>query len=282
MIAEPFPLLRTRTFFNMFILRDLLLVVVPLVHAQSSSKAVQIEAIVAHFRGSGLVPSFLPAFSPTALLAVSYKGVGSVPPGQALTRDQVIVEPNLTVIPANSSIMLGGKCTLLMADAGPPGTDETKGQRRHWLVNGATISGGNVSMVGSTVVTRYIPPNPPAQSGPHRYVFLLYNQPGEFLPPSSLAKSNVGGGIMNVEHYVNSSKLGPLIAGNYFTVQDGLTASFPIPPTTEVASATLPGWDAKTTAGKAGSDTTKANTGLIATANSLAVFLAPIFGFLAL
>ena len=78
-----------------------------------------------------------------------------------------------------------------MVDAGPVGTDQGPGQTRHWLVNGATISGekppsvsfpfgtyvipigGSVSDDSAVVITGYAGPGPPPGSGPHRYAFLL-------------------------------------------------------------------------------------------------------------
>ncbi|KAF9228043.1 PEBP-like protein [Gyrodon lividus] len=252
----------------------------PFVQAQSNS-TIGIEAVVAHFLQSGLVPALLPTFAPTALLTVSYKGLGNISPGQAVTRDQVLNLPSLSVTPANSSVILGGKYTMIMADAGPPGTDESHGQRRHWLVNGATISGTNVSMAGATAVTQYLPPNPPVGSGPHRYAILLFAQPADFLAPPSLSKPNTGGGIFIVEDYVRSSKLGPLVAATYFTSQQGI-ATLSVPPTSAVASETLSGWNKAVATKTAGATTEKTNTGLVATGNSLALFLAPILGFLAL
>ena len=48
------------------------------------------------------------------------------------------------VVPANSSVQLGSTFTLALVDAGPVGSDQSGGQTRHWLVNGATSesSGG--------------------------------------------------------------------------------------------------------------------------------------------
>lgn len=43
--------------------------------------------------------------------------------------------------PANSTISLDGKFTIAMIDPAAVGADESGGQTRHWLVNGATISG---------------------------------------------------------------------------------------------------------------------------------------------
>ena len=65
---------------------------VKLVAAQNSTASnnteLGIAAIEAHFTQSGLVPSLLPTFEPSAVLTLSYSGVGDVSPGQALTQDR--------------------------------------------------------------------------------------------------------------------------------------------------------------------------------------------------
>jgi len=61
---------------------------IPPVPAQPNSTIVEIDAIKAHFAQSGLVPAFLPTFTPTALLAVSFKGLGSVAIGQPVSRER--------------------------------------------------------------------------------------------------------------------------------------------------------------------------------------------------
>ena len=54
----------------------------------SNNTAVGIEAIEAHFTQSGLVPSLLPTFDPSAVLTLSFDGVGDISPGQALTQQR--------------------------------------------------------------------------------------------------------------------------------------------------------------------------------------------------
>lgn len=129
-----------------------------LVQAQLSNTTLGIEAIEAHFTQSGLEPSLLPTFDPIALFTLTYDTVGAVAPGTALTQDgtfnfvlfaylmsehssDVADTPTLLLTPANNTVKLGGNYTLVMADAGAVGADETQGQTRHWLVNGVTING---------------------------------------------------------------------------------------------------------------------------------------------
>lgn len=50
------------------------------------------------------------------------------------------------MVPANASVQLPTTYTLALVDAGPVGTDQSAGQTRHWLVNGATTEAdGGVS-----------------------------------------------------------------------------------------------------------------------------------------
>jgi hypothetical protein len=57
---------------------------------------------------------------------------------------EVAAAPEITVVPANSSVSLTGNFTLVMADADVVGTDESVGQTRHWLVNGVTLKNGTL------------------------------------------------------------------------------------------------------------------------------------------
>lgn len=213
-----------------------------LVAAQANNTELGIEAIEAHFSNAGIVPSLLTTFDPAAVMSLSYSGVGDISPGQQLTKDQVAPTPNLTVTPANSTVQLSGNYTLVMADAGPVGTDETQGQTRHWLVNGVTLTGSSpltVSNSSAVAITQYAGPAPAQGSGAHRYVILLYTQPDNFTAPDGLNTPNVGVSTFNLTDYVKSSNLGPIVAGTYITVEEG-AASFTPSSTAPVVTSTLP------------------------------------------
>jgi len=217
----------------------------PLVNAQSNDTALDILGIEANFANAKLVPDLLATFSPSAVLNVNFDGVGLISAGQNLTMQQVASAPNLTVVPANSSVSLTGNFTLVMADADIVGTNESAGQTRHWLVNGVTLKNGtasllNVSTADGVAVTDYAGPAPPAGSGPHRYVLLLLPQPSGFSPPSNLSKPNVGVSVFELTDYISTSHLDAPIAGMYFQVQQGTTdANITIPTTSAVVTSTL-------------------------------------------
>ncbi|KAH9989785.1 phosphatidylethanolamine-binding protein [Russula vinacea] len=225
----------------------------PLVNAQSTNDtALGIAAIEAHFTNAKLVPDLLATFDPGAIMTVTFSGVGAISPGQNLTTEQVAAAPELTIVPANSSVSLTGNYTLVMADADIVGTNESVGQTRHWLVNGVTLKSGNssnssssssplnVSTTGGVAVTEYAGPAPPQGSGPHRYVILLLPQPSSFSPPSNLSKPGVAVSVFNLDDYISTSHLGEPVAGMYFEVQQGATDSnITIPATSAVVSSTL-------------------------------------------
>jgi len=236
------------------------------VNAQATNDtALGIAAIEAHFSNAKLVPDLLPTFAPLGLLSAVFPTVGEIKPGQNLTTEQSGAEPQLLVIPANSSASLtGSNCTVIMADADIVGTDESKGQTRHWLVNSATLStnssGLTVSTAGGVAITDYAGPGPASGSGPHRYVIMVFQQPSAFAAPANLSTPGVAVSVFNLQGYITESKLGPLVAAIYFTVEVG-TATVTIAPTSPVVSSTLkPNTPSTTTATGNSSSSTQTST----------------------
>jgi hypothetical protein len=223
------PLMRTVTLFSCLSLVS---------SSVAQSTSLGIEAIEAHFSQSRIVPDLFSSFIPSALLTLNYAGVGDVNPGQLLTKEQVAPTPTVNITPANSSLSLNGNYTLAMVDADIVGSKYPNGETRHWLVNGVSISGSMVINASATAITRYAGPAPAAGSGPHRYVVVLYAQPSTFKPPAAFSQPNIGVSTFDFNSYVKNSGLGDLIAGTYFTVEEG-TATASISPTSAVISATL-------------------------------------------
>jgi hypothetical protein len=199
----------------------------------TAQTSLNIALIEAHFSNAGIVPSLLPTFDPSATLNVSFAGVGTITPGQALSKDQVAPAPTIAITPANSTVSLSGKYTVVMADADVVGKDESAGQTRHWLVNSVPISSDNVSTSDGTTITNYAGPGPAPGSGAHRYVILVLPQPDNFAAPANLSAPNTPLGVFNLVDYISSTHLGQPIAGMYFTVEEG-TASASASPTSAV------------------------------------------------
>ena len=186
-----------------------------------------ITAIKAQFKNADLVPDLLPSFNPSALMTVTFPGVGPISAGQNLSMPQVATAPEVTIIPANSRVPTKGNFTLMMVDAFPFGKNESNRQILHWLANFATLQKDsppctslNVSTGGGVVVTNYVSPAPPVGTGLHRYTILLFPQPPSFSPPANLSRPNVGIDLyFHLKDYISSSHLGQPIAGMFFEVE---------------------------------------------------------------
>jgi phosphatidylethanolamine-binding protein len=106
--------------------------------------------------------------------------------------------------------------TLLMVDPDAPSrTDPTMRNWLHWLI--VNIPNGMVEK--GEVLAGYIGSGPPAGSGLHRYVFLVYKQSGWLpfsrerkIPANSAEKRDE----FSVQKFVDYFKLGEPVAGNFY------------------------------------------------------------------
>jgi phosphatidylethanolamine-binding protein (PEBP) family uncharacterized protein len=70
-------------------------------------------------------------------------------------------------------------------------------------------------------VANYAGPGPPPGSGPHRYIFLLYEQPegfdvSKYAPAGGKPLGVMGRMRYDLTKFEKEAKLGPVIAANYF------------------------------------------------------------------
>lgn len=102
----------------------------------------------------------------------------------------------------------------------------------HWIQPGlkaAPIDGGRgdrfrlEAAADEPFIANWAPPGPPSVSGPHRYVFLLHEQPdgfdgGKGLAPPGGKEMGLGARVrFDVDKWVRESNLGPAVAVNYFS-----------------------------------------------------------------
>ena len=97
----------------------------------------------------------------------------------------------------------------------------------HWIQPGlkpepAVDGVSRLSTFDTPFVANYIGPAPPPGSSPHRYVFLLYEQPAGFdgkkyAPPGGKNLSNWNRMRYNLGAFEKEAKLGPVLAANYFS-----------------------------------------------------------------
>lgn len=56
--------------------------------ALTQSTELQLEGIEAQFKNAELVPVPIPVFQPTAILAANFQGLGTITPGQLISKDR--------------------------------------------------------------------------------------------------------------------------------------------------------------------------------------------------
>lgn len=249
----------------------LALAVAPFAYAQNN--AVQLQSIIAQFKNAGLTPSPITTFSPSALLGVTY-GSNSIDPGKPQTVDAVRPQPVLTLTPVTDSadVTASGTYTVAMIDADYAGASQAEGQTRHWLVNGVKATGTaapwTLDPTTGTNITAYGGPFPAEGSGAHRYMLLVLAQPSTFAAPATPA-ANSPIEKFDFAAYVESAKLGNIVAGSYITVEQGVATVSPLA-TSAVDTATLsvPSTAAGASGASTGSRTGSATSSATAPANS--------------
>ncbi|CAN9097011.1 unnamed protein product [Alternaria alternata] len=152
------------------------------------------NALIDSLKSAKLLPSAIipESFTPALDLSVKFSS-GLAPEHGSLARvSQVKEQPIISLSsPPTSS---AATYTFMMIDPDAPTPDDPKfGYWRHWVVAAipspsATTSPDDITTRGKTL-TQYLAPGPKDESGPHRYLFLLFEESaGE-----SLEKADAGG-----------------------------------------------------------------------------------------
>ncbi|PSN44467.1 OV-16 antigen [Blattella germanica] len=132
---------------------------------------------------------------------VSY-GSLAVNLGNELTPTQVMDIPNVKWTAEDGAYYL-----LCMTDPDAPSrANPIRREFRHWLVG--NIPGNNLSQ--GEVLSEYIGAGPPKDTGLHRYVFLVYKQPGKITYTEKR---------INNRNFAKKYNLGNPVAGNFFQAQ---------------------------------------------------------------
>ncbi|XP_066290079.1 zonadhesin-like isoform X3 [Branchiostoma lanceolatum] len=174
------------------------------------------HGVAAAFRQHDIVPDVIDT-APTVAAEVTYDvaddGVSSVDFGNELTPTQVKFPPQVTWPVDDGSLY-----TLVMTDPDAPSRANPRFREfHHWLVGNIP---GNDIQNGETL-SQYLGSAPPRRRGLHRYVFLVYEQPGrlEFderrLGNSSMAHRS----RFRTREFASKYNLGDPVAGNFYQAQ---------------------------------------------------------------
>lgn len=159
----------------------------------------------------GVVPDVIDTVPP-GVIKVKY-GDLEVSMGNVLTPTQVKDLPSVTYDADANSLY-----TLCMTDPDAPSRTEPKFREwHHWLV--VNIPGCDVSH--GEVMSDYVGSGPPPKTGLHRYVFVMYKQPG-LLTCSEPKLTNTSGdhrANFSIRNFAQKYGLGDPVAGNFYQAE---------------------------------------------------------------
>ncbi|XP_055586649.1 protein D2-like [Uranotaenia lowii] len=170
------------------------------------------EDVAESFTSNEIVPDVI-AEPPQAMVQVLFPSGAKVEMGNELTPTQVKDKPML-----DWKVDDGGTLyTLILTDPDAPSRANPKMREwKHWLV--VNIPGVAVSK--GTVLADFVSSAPPQASGLHRYVFLVYKQPGKINPDEPvLSKHNPNRAQFQAAEFAEKYNLGSPIAGNFYQAQ---------------------------------------------------------------
>lgn len=159
-----------------------------------------------------VVPDVIDAV-PKDLLEITYSSGVKANQGNVLTPTNVKDPPTVTWKAENDAFY-----TLCLTDPDAPSRKTPKFREwHHWLV--VNIPGCDVSK--GQVLSEYIGSGPPKGTGLHRYVFLVYKQPGkiEFKETKLTNRSGDGRGKFSIRKFAVKYSLGQPIAGNFYQAE---------------------------------------------------------------
>lgn len=163
------------------------------------------------FTNFGVVPDVIDAV-PRKLLKIEYASGAKLKEGNELTPTVVKDRPNKISFSEESDSLY----TLVFLDADVPSrNDSARHEILHWLV--VNIPGKKVLEKGVEHVG-YIGSGPPQGSGLHRYVMLVYKQPGQLtLTEPKITATQFGWRPMfNVRNFAKKYNLGQPVAANFY------------------------------------------------------------------
>ncbi|PYI03952.1 PEBP-like protein [Aspergillus sclerotiicarbonarius CBS 121057] len=157
----------------------------------------------------------------TKILGLTF-GARYVHPGQYLSKADAAYPPRLSF----QRLKACGTYMVVCLDLDAPFTSfNLLSPVLHWIQPGLlpvpTESGNYFLRVAAPFVADYMGPNPPPRAAPHRYIFILFEQPPGFevqhhAPPNGNTLGKWSRLRYNFDGWAKSIGLGPVVGANYF------------------------------------------------------------------
>ncbi|KAF0286836.1 Phosphatidylethanolamine-binding F40A3.3 [Amphibalanus amphitrite] len=180
---------------------------------QSVESPVRLTRSVTAMETHKVVPDVIPV-GPAAVLTVTYPGGVTVDGGAELTPTQVKEQPQLSWAAESGALY-----TVVMTDPDAPSRADPKfGEWRHWLL----VNVPGTDLAAGDAVSEFVGSGPPKGTGLHRYVFLVYKQPGKITVDEALRKTKnqaKGREKWSVSKFAEQHNLGAPVAGNLYQAQ---------------------------------------------------------------
>lgn len=114
----------------------------------------------------------------------------------------------------------GKKYTLIVTDPDAPDREEHAYREFiHWVQTDITAESLAAGTIDGAATVPYVGPGPPHNSGDHRYIFILFEQPAEGFSPESLTTAFEGRGGKRAVLAAQAAGLGQIVALNIFLAQ---------------------------------------------------------------
>jgi phosphatidylethanolamine-binding protein len=158
------------------------------------------------FNGDGITGEFVVAYSK-----------GNVTAGEVNAASETIASPSISYIcPGNE----GKKYTIIKTD--PDAPDRVGHAFRefiHWVVTDISAESLAAGKINGTTALDYLGVGAPCNSGLHRYVFLLFEQPDGCDPAASLTSAFAGRGGKKSCVAAAAAGLGPIVGATWYESQ---------------------------------------------------------------
>ncbi|KAF2124024.1 PEBP-like protein [Dothidotthia symphoricarpi CBS 119687] len=149
-----------------------------------------LNALVDSLKTADLLPSpvFPADFSPSATLSIAFPSK-NIENGTLVRVSEVKQQPTLSISLSTPPAPSQAYTFMLIDPDAPTPADPKFAYWRHWVVSHIVPGTHADATQSGTTLTQYLAPGPKDESGPHRYLFLLFEEPEGF----KLEKSDVGG-----------------------------------------------------------------------------------------
>ncbi|MCO5613912.1 hypothetical protein L7F22_068191 [Adiantum nelumboides] len=127
---------------------------------------------------------------------------------------------------SSSGQFVNASYTVMTLDPGAP-SDQPRNVVRHFLANNITLNTATGGLKNtSKPIAGWFAPAPPVGSGVHRYTTLVFRQPQNFTLPANLQNRNETIDTnFNLAQYIQQTNLGPIVAANFFLLQNSDTSA---------------------------------------------------------